>query len=682
MAGLVSYAESLGRVTGNSTSKRDDAKGYLPIDDYGLIGNLRTCALVSLDGSVDMMCFPEFDSPSIFCRMLDCKKGGHFSIMPTIETTSKQQYLPSNAILSTKFLSEEGVGTITDFFPRPDPKFSSAPLFPWLIRRADCVRGEMTYHMECFPAFDYARATHETKITCDGEDHENPTVLFSAKDAKLDLELLYVVENGETEDMPKLEFKIEDRSSVGMKGAGVVADFTLKEGQAVSFVFRSKQTTQEVHKLEPKSNVEKAVAYSMTREKLTSEFIDNLQRATTAYWFKWVTRSKYRGRYDHLVTRSAITLKLLTYEPTGAIIAAPTFSLPEDFGGTRNWDYRYVWIRDSSFAIYAFLRLGYAQEADDFMHWIEERLKNRNPDGSINIMYSIRGESDLEEIELDHLEGYRGSTPVRIGNGAADHLQLDIYGELMDSIYLYNKYGKPVSWTMWCYVRELCNWVCDNWQRDDMSIWEVRSKKQQFTYSKIMLWVALDRGMRLADKRSLPCPDFDKWRRTRDTIYEEVMTKGWNEEKQCFIQSYESPNTVDSAVLIMPLVFFISPCDPRFLSTMNQILKPPEKGGLTSNGLVFRYNHLEAEDGVGGREGSFSMCTFWLVEALSRAGKYDSKLLEKSVVMFEDMVGYSNHLALYSEEIARSGESLGNFPQAFTHMACISTAFNLDRTLK
>jgi len=320
------------------------------------------------------------------------------------------------------------------------------------------------------------------------------------------------------------------------------------------------------------------------------------------------------------------------------------------------------------------------------MKVMDERLECANKKEETDfdllpIMYSIHGETDLEEVELNHLDGYRSSRPVRIGNGAANHLQLDIYGELMDAIYLHNKFSKPCSWDMWLKVRKIADYVVKNWRVPDMSIWEVRSKKQNFTYSKIQLWVALDRALRLADKRNLPCPNRMEWLQCRDTIYEEIMVKGFNVEKQTFIQSFESREVLDSAVLIMPLVFFISPADERLISTIKQILKPPEKGGLTSNGLVFRYNHLLAEDGVGGREGSFSMCTFWLVEALTRAGQYDKSFIAQAVLMFEDMITYSNHLGLYSEEITRSGESLGNFPQAFTHMACISAAFNLNRVL-
>lgn len=388
-------------------------------------------------------------------------------------------------------------------------------------------------------------------------------------------------------------------------------------------------------------------------------------------------------------------------EPTGATVAAPTFSVPEAIGGVRNWDYRYCWIRDSSFTIYILLRLGFKAEADAYMEFIMERfVDSRGPDGGLPIMFTIRGETDIPELELNHLEGYRGSSPVRIGNGAAFHQQFDIYGELMDAIYLYNKFGKPVAWDVWRAVRGILDYVLTIVDDPDMSIWEVRNHKQHFTYSQIMLWVAFDRGLRLSEKRCFPCPNRAKWMEARDKLYERVMEKGYNTEMKCFVQSFENNTMLDSSILIAPLVFFISPCDPRFTNTLDRILLPPEKGGLTSTGLVYRYDTELADDGkhspspdaeydladssgssigVGGTEGAFSMCTFWLVEAMTRASVYEPKYLVRAINLFENMLGFSNHLLMFSEEIARSGEQLGNTPQAFSHLALISAAFNLDR---
>ncbi|TAQ89986.1 hypothetical protein B7494_g1741 [Chlorociboria aeruginascens] len=348
----------------------------------------------------------------------------------------------------------------------------------------------------------------------------------------------------------------------------------------------------------------------------------------------------------------------------------------------RNWDYRYCWVRDSSFTIYILLRMGFVEEADAYMNFISDRFrKSRSPEGALPIMFTIRGGTDIPEMELSHLAGYRNSKPVRIGNGAAFHQQFDIYGELMDAIYLYNKFGKPVTWEQWVAVREILDYVLVIFKEPDMSIWEVRNQKQNFVYSKIMLWVAFDRGLRLADKRCLPCPHRNEWRAARDEIYEEIMNKGYSSTLRCFIQSYESGDKLDASILVAPLVFFISPNDPRFLRTMDRILLPPEKGGLTSTGLVYRYNTAQSEDGVGGREGAFSMCTFWLVEALTRASVYDSKYLIKAVNLFENVLSFSNHLGIFSEEISGSGEQLGNTPQAFSHLALVSGAFNLDRVM-
>ena len=605
---------------------------YQPIQNYGIIGNMRTVALVGLNGSIDWLCFPHFDSPSVFGAILDDKKGGRFQIAPVREgNTTKQLYWPDTNILITRFLSPDGVAEIQDFMP-----VSFAGRSSWqnqLIRRVKGIRGSLEFRMQCHPAFDYARAPHDVRIHKQG-------VTFHSLQLSLGL----------ASDVPFISVR-----------EGVEATFTLQEGQSAIFGLRSIQPDEGCGWCPSEDEAEK------------------LFEGTVEFWHRWLSQCTYAGRWREMVYRSALVLKLLTFEPTGAIVAAPTCSLPEMIGGGRNWDYRYTWLRDAAFSIYALLRIGFRTEATAFMQWMETLSLDENGDSPPQIVYGIDGRRDLNEQTLDHLEGYKGSRPVRIGNGAYSQLQLDIYGELLDSLYLYNKHVMPISYDVWSRVRRRLNWLCDHWQLPDEGIWEVRGGRRHFIYSKVMCWVAFDRGLRLAEKRSFPA-ERSRWLDARDKIYEEVILKGWSEKRQAFVQHYDS-ESLDASNLIMPLVFFMSPTDPRMLKTIETINRGSSQGGLVNDGLVYRYDTAQGEDGVMGDEGTFNICTFWLVEALTRAGRTDRKNLDEARLLFERMLGYANHLGLYAEQTGPSGEALGNFPQGFTHIALISAAFNLDRAL-
>ena len=607
---------------------------YQPIENYGIIGNMRTTAMVSMNGSIDWYCYPHFDSPSIFGAILDDKRGGRFQLSADAEgVRHKQFYWPSTNVLVTRFLLKDGIAELDDFMPVGLP--SDSPEYRHLYRRVRCVRGKVRVSLVCRPAFDYGRQSHETLIEANGATFKSSGMTLALSGA------VPLKDDGQ---------------------GGVSAEFVLAEGKSQVFILRDDCAQDGV----PCPPSEKEA--------------EELLRRTVKFWQNWLSACTYHGRWRDQVHRSVLALKLLTFEPTGAIIAAPTTSLPEVIGGSRNWDYRYTWMRDAAFTVYAFLRIGFKDEAAAFMGWIENyassqaRLKEPNA-----VVFTIKGDNQLSEQTLDHWEGYRGSRPVRIGNAAVSQFQGDIYGELMDAFYLSNKYVRPTSYDVWVKIRKRLEWICENWHLPDAGIWEMRNRREHFVYSKVMNWVALDRGIRLADKRALPA-DRAKWIGERDRIYEEVMAKAWNEKRQAFTQYYGSED-LDASLLIMPLVFFMAPTDPRMLGTINAILKKPADDGLVSDGLVYRYPPQPRIDGLPGEEGTFNMCSFWLVEALTRAGQADTEKLDQARLLFERVLGYANHLGLYSEQTGPQGEALGNFPQAFTHLALISAAFNLDRML-
>lgn len=607
--------------------------GYQPIGNYGIIGNMYTTALVGKNGSIDWFCFPNHDSSSVFAAILDDDKGGFFQIEPTSSSyTQKQFYWLETNVLVTRFSTDSGVGEIIDYMPVVEHE--TEPGYQWLVRQVSAVHHSMKFRMRCNPAFNYARDRHHIRL-------EKGGVYF--KSANLTL--------GLSTEVPL----VEDES-------GVMAEFTLEAGESAVFVLRA---------VTPSSDFSLSIS-----PKETTKLLDN----TVNYWRNWISQCTYRGRWRETVERSALVLKLLTYEPTGAIIAAPTCSLPEKMGGTLNWDYRYTWIRDAAFIVYALMRIGFTKEAAKFIDWIDSRCHRLGENGVLQIVYGIDGRSELKEEVLEHLKGYKGSAPVRIGNGAYQQLQLDIYGELIDAVYLFNKYGYPISYDLWIKLQQYLDWVCDNWHRQDCGIWETRDEKRHFVYSKLMCWVALDRGLRLTHKRSFP-GNQHRWLKVRDEIYREIMSQGWSEEKQAFVQYYGG-DKLDAGNLIMPLVLFTSPNDPRMLKTLDAIRKPLEKGGLMSGRLVYRYNTGDSGEKVKNAEGTFNLCTFWLIEALTRAGKADPALLKEARLMFEEILSYSNHLGLYAEEIDTSGQALGNFPQGFTHLALISAAWNLNEAIE
>ncbi|HEX6075163.1 MAG TPA: glycoside hydrolase family 15 protein [Micromonosporaceae bacterium] len=603
---------------------------YPLIADHGLIGDLQTAALVGTDGSIDWFCAPRFDSPSIFGALLDHHHGGHFRIRPTEDVfTSKQLYFPDTAILITRFMTEAGVGEAVDFMPTASSQVTSDR--HRIVRIVRCVRGRMTFALDIAPRFDYGRERHETGLNEDG-------AVFRGARTSMVVDLLR-----EPEDERLAQARVDGNGDVHV-------ELTLSAGQMRGLVLETGTTR-------PARQVRVAEAQRL--------FDD-----TVAFWESWLAQSTYTGRWREALHRSAITLKLMTYAPSGGLVAAPTAGLPEQVGGERNWDYRYTWVRDASFSIYSLLGLGFTEEAAALGGWLRGRVTEQAGEGSpLKIMYRVDGSSGLTEEILEHWEGYRGSRPVRIGNDAADQLQLDIYGEAMDSIYVADQRGIQTTHAGWLKITQLLEWLTENWDQPEEGIWETRGGRQDFTYGRLMSWVALDRGIRLATSHGRPAP-LERWRRERDAIYDQIMTRGWHPDRRAFVQHYKS-DVLDSSLLRMSTVGFISPTDPMWTMTLAAM-----DGELVTDSLVYRYNPEASPDGLRGSEGTFSLCTFSYVDSLARAGQVD-----KARVIFEKMLTYANHLGLYSEEIALTGEQIGNFPQAFTHLALIDAAITLDHAL-
>ncbi|GAA4547537.1 glycoside hydrolase family 15 protein [Pseudonocardia xishanensis] len=599
---------------------------YPPIAEHGLIGDLQTAALVTTDGTVDWFCCPRFDSPSVFGALLDRRRGGYFRIAPdtTAQVTRTQWYFHDTAVLMTRFMTADGVASLYDFMPVRD---GAATDRHEIVRVLRVVRGTMRFGIECRPRFDYGRAEHTTEVTADGAVFRS-----NASHGAFDLALHTV---GEARDWER-------------DGPDARTTVTLDAGQAVGVVLES--------------------GTGLRPRRIALGAADERFDETVGFWRRWLERSTYVGRWRETVHRSAMSLKLMTYAPTGALVAAPTAGLPEQVGGERNWDYRYTWIRDASFSVHALLSLGYTEEAAAFGSWLSDRV-GEHEGRPLKIMYRVDGGADLTEESLDHLEGYRGSRPVRIGNGAADQLQLDIVGEALDSLYLADRHAVRLDHRGWQAVRDMVGWLGANWDRTDEGVWETRGGRRDFVYGRLMSWVAFDRAIRMARDRARPA-DVPGWTVQRDAIYEQVIEKGWDADRRAFVQSYGDA-VLDASVLMMPRAGFVVPSDPMWQSTLRAIDRD-----LVSDGLVFRYDPAASPDGLTGTEGTFSLCSFWYVDALARSGR-----LGDARTAFEKMLTYANHLGLYSEEIGATGEQLGNFPQAFSHLAMISAAVDLDHQL-
>jgi GH15 family glucan-1,4-alpha-glucosidase len=599
------------------------------IADHAIIGDLQSAALVTTDGSIDWFCCPRFDSPSVFGALLDDAKGGHFRIRPEgTDYTTKQAYFPETAVLVTRFFTPDGLGQVVDFMP---PAGSTATDNRRLVRMVHCVRGRMRFEVEVAPRFDYGRQPHRIEATEQG-------VVFVANGQRLTLHL--VREPGD-----------ERVGRARMENDDVYASIDLSAGEFRGVVLES-------------------AADGPPREIRVAE-IQQLFDRTVGFWRSWLSRVTYKGRWREAVHRSAITLKLMTYAPTGGLVAAPTAGLPEQVGGERNWDYRYTWVRDASFSVHALLHLGLVEEAAQFGQWLGDRVRERvgSDSGPLNIMYRIDGSSDLKEDVLDHWSGYRASAPVRIGNGAAEQLQLDIYGEALDALYAGFQAGLPMPHRGWTALSGVLDWLADNWDQPEEGIWETRGGREPFTYGRVMSWVALDRGIRLATEFGRPAP-LDRWVAERDRIYRQVMDRGYHESRRAFVQHYDT-DVLDSALLRMPTVGFIDGRDPLWQTTLQAMDRE-----LVTDSLVYRYDPEASPDGLRGSEGTFSLCTFAYVDALTRTGRLDD-----ARQAFEKMLTYANHVGLYSEEIALTGEQIGNFPQAFTHLALIDAAITLDAAL-
>jgi GH15 family glucan-1,4-alpha-glucosidase len=594
---------------------------YQPIEEYGLIGDMHTVALVSADASIDYMCMPHFDSPTMFAALLDDEKGGRFRIAAQMaDRRVRQFYIPDTNILMTRFLGAEGVAEVIDFMPTPEAQHAHR-----LVRLVKTIRGRVAFEMLCAPRFDYARARHTLQVD-DGQ-------------------ALFIPEASQARPLRL-------HASVNLETAGqdAIAHFTLAAGEEASFVLE--------------------VAHE-GRDSVVNEpgYAEEAFARTLAYWRQWMAGCTYSGRWAQAVNRSALAMKLMTSAPCGSLAAAATFGLPESIKGERNWDYRYAWIRDGSLTAATLVNIGFHAEAQAFANWILDRYRE-SEDGQLQIMYGIDGRRTLTEKMLDHLDGYMGSHPVRIGNGAYSQLQLDIYGELLLFLDRYDACVEPIYNDLWCHVQQSIDWLCENWDHEDEGVWEVRGGQRKFLYSRLMAWVGISSAIRIAERRDLPA-SVQRWRQVRDSIHDEIYENFWDADQGVFTQ-YRGSTVLDASCLLMPITGFVAPRDPRWLSTLDAIGEQ-----LVDDSLVYRYRtNQAASDGLSGSEGTFSMCTFWYVDCLARAGR-----IEEARLIFEKMLHYAGPPGLYAEELGPTGEHLGNYPQAFTHLGLVGAARSLDAAL-
>jgi GH15 family glucan-1,4-alpha-glucosidase len=595
---------------------------YRPIENYGIIGDMSTAALVGMDGSIDFMCFPAFDSPTIFAALLDRNRGGHFKIAPASgEFRQHQRYIPDTNILLTRFLGDAGIAEISDFMAIHHLGHQHG-----IVRRMKAVRGEMNIRMVCAPKFDYGRCSH--------------TVQKSGR------EVIF------TPDKKHLSsLRLRASTPVRIENGQAIAEFKMRAGDKAFFILEE----AELGKESPSKN---------------ADYVSETFKETMNYWLSWIARSNYQGRWREMVNRSALALKLLTSRQHGSIIAAPTFGLPETIGGQHNWDYRYTWIRDASFTLYAFMRIGFTDEARAFMRWIEQRCQELKSGHPLQVTYRLDGRHELPEKPLNHFEGYKKSNPVRIGNAAYSQLQLDIYGEMMDAIFIYNRHVEPISYDFWTNIVTIVEWVCKHWNQPDNGIWERRDGRKPFLYSRVMCWLTVERALKIAQENSYAAPAV-RWLRTRNAIFKNIYKGFWNNELGAFVQ-YCGGAKFDASAFLLPSVQFISANDPRWISTFGAMER-----NLVEDSLVYRFRPDKVNsDRKGRQESTFTVCSFWYVQALTRGSD-----LRQARFLFEKLLGYANHLGLYAEEIGPRGEHLGNFPLALSHIGLISAAWYLNGRL-